>query len=59
MAIKQKSENTIEFSEKGITIYLTKAIYNAIEKIARTEYRDARSVFGVVQTHAVIQAYSR
>ena len=30
MAIRQKPENTIEFSEKGITIYLTKAIYDAL-----------------------------
>ena len=59
MAIRQKPENTIEFSEKGITIYLTKAIYDAIEKVARTEYKDSRSVYGVVQTYAVIQAYSR
>lgn len=59
MAIRQKPENTIEFSEKGITIYLTKAIYDAIEKVARTEYKDTRSVLGVVQTYAVIQAYSR
>lgn len=59
MAIRQKPENTIEFSEKGITIYLTKAIYDAIEKVARTEYKDIRSVLGVVQTYAVIQAYSR
>lgn len=34
MAIKHKPENTIEFSDKGITIYLTKAIYDAIEKVA-------------------------
>ena len=34
MAIRQKPENTIEFSEKGIIIYLTKAIYDAIEKVA-------------------------
>lgn len=57
--MKTKPENTIEFSEKGITIYLTKAIYDAIEKVARTEYKDTRSVLGVVQTYAVIQAYSR
>ena len=59
MSSKQKQENTIEFSAKGITIYLTRAIYNAIEKIARTEYTDTRSVNGVIQTYAVIQAYSR
>ena len=57
--MKTKPENTIVFSEKGITIYLTKAIYDTIEKIARTEYKDTRSVLGVVQTYAVIQAYSR
>ena len=45
--MKTKPENTIEFSEKGITIYLTKAIYDAIEKVARTEYKDTRSVLGV------------
>ena len=59
MAVKYQPENTIEFSEKGITIYLTKAIYDAIEKIARIEFKDTRSVLGVVQTYAVIQAYSR
>ena len=36
-----------------------KAIYDAIEKIARTKYTDSRSVRGVVQTYAVIQLYSR
>lgn len=50
---KQKAEHTIEFSKTRITIYLTKAIYETIEKIARTQYRDSRSVKGVIQTYAV------
>lgn len=57
--MKTKTENTIEFSDTRITIYLTKAIYDAIEKVARTKYADSRSVRGVVQTYAVVQLYSR
>lgn len=56
---KQKAEHTIEFSKTRITIYLTKAIYETIEKIARTQYRDSRSVKGVIQTYAVILFYYR
>lgn len=52
-------ENHIEFSKDKITIYLTRAIYNAIEKVARTKYRDSRSILGVIQTYAVIKLYSR
>lgn len=59
MGIRYKAENTIEFAKTSITIYLTKAIYDAIEKIAKTRYRDFRSVKGVIQTYAVIQLYSR
>lgn len=56
---KQVEENTILFKKDHITIYLTRAIYNAIEKIARTKYKDSRSILGVIQTYAVIQLYSR
>lgn len=59
MKTRQQAENTIEFAKDKVIIYLTKAIYEAIEKIARTKYTDARSVRGVVQTYAVIQLYSR
>ena len=52
-------ENHIEFSKDKITIYLTVAIYNAIEKIARTKYKDHRSIYGVIQTYAIIKLYSR
>lgn len=59
MRKKQIEESTIVFGKDSITIYLTKAIYNAIEKIAKTKYKDSRSIRGVVQTYAVIQLYSR
>lgn len=59
MSIKQPAENTILFAKNRITIYLTKAIYNAIEKVARTKYNDVRSIKGVIETYAVIQLYSR
>lgn len=59
MGIKQKAENTIEFSKNRVTIFLTKAIYDTIENIARTKYKDSRSVNGVIQTYAIIQLYSR
>ena len=59
MSIKQPAENTIRFAKNRITIYLTKAIYDTIEKIARTQYSDARSIKGVIETYAVIQLYSR
>lgn len=59
MSTKQPAENTILFAKNRITIYLTKAIYNAIEKVARSKYTDSRSVRGVVQTYAVVQLYSR
>ena len=56
---KQKAEHTIEFSKTRITIYLTKAIYETIEQIARTQYSDSRSIKGVIQTYAVILFYYR
>ncbi|MBQ4127771.1 MAG: hypothetical protein IJD72_07375 [Alistipes sp.] len=59
MSIKQPAENTIRFAKNRITIYLTKAIYDTIEKIARTRYSDARSIKGVIEIYAVIQLYSR
>lgn len=59
MKTKRQAENTIEFAKNKVTIYLTKAIYDTIEKIARTKYTDVRSVKGVIQTYAVIQLYSR
>ncbi len=59
MGNRYKTENTIEFSKTRITIYITKTIYDAIEKIARTQYKDSRSINGVIETYAVIQLYSR
>ena len=56
---KQYDEDTILFSKDKITIYLAKTTYDAIEKIAKTKYKDARSIRGVVETYAVIQLYSR
>ena len=56
---KQYDEDTILFSKDKITIYLAKTTYATIEKIAKTKYKDARSIRGVVETYAVIQLYSR
>lgn len=47
-----------KIDNKCLTIFLSKSEYDYIESIAKLDYKDRRSILGVIKTYAIIKCYS-